>query len=960
MRMKRKQYEIYKLNVERLVKITNKKIKVVPIELTKREALENYEVVKIQSNQLTHKIINYFKTQGKKPDFSEIIVNVYVSPESKKQGENIYATVAKCGFVLNGKKYVRLYSGSGQIRRNTVTFIRQDLYEPITESLRCGLKIEDFGDDFNAAKYNAYAGLNMSGCYLLSPELAPKVCIVDDYEFIRPHKTVNEVTEKEVEYITLPAGDYVLNHNQQEYEIEDGKAIRKIDGVKFTIHHGIKKYINERYYDEIENSPALNSFDGQGLMSPEFAERVSNYLGLNYVASEIIIRAPWIKGLLATVPFHEYFNELGIITVVDSFGKTRNVDDIDCFISKSQFKMWKIYKKKCEGININPWDYHQQQMQLNNLVWGVTRINRINDDDYKTLNYQYLQALQLKNSDIDLVCAQTDELLTSLNSGDIQTVYNNLLINAKDCSDILSDDELFEESNYKKLFQRIIEVNHDFIDDKYVRGLILKECETKFRAAKLGKILVAGNFQFCVSDPIAQMEWIANHHGGLNIPVNGVICEGEVYSNYWLTKDYLTRELTLMRSPLIDRNEIAKRKLIKRREHYFRYLNSGLIYSIHDLTALQQGGCDFDGDIIFSTNNEIILRGCYDYNTAKPLYYELSTTDLVGRINSINLIKADVRGLNSAVGKISNKGGSLYAKLENYSLDSVEYNSLYNSIIALGQVVGMEIDRIKTAVAPTMPLDWKPLQPKNYTTLDLEELPTNDDEERQGIYAHNALVPDVKPYYMRYNYDYLDKDLKDLHRAFNKVSRYMLGYKFDEVIKRCKRGIAEQAEIDLYNQYCAAYPVVDSDCIVNHICHHYEQFETELKKKSIAEGKNMLTAFVSDSEIEKDILDRVKSLVEEYKRFKRFLAKNAINRNADGVREKTKLIYEADTLISKYYLKTLLALTNGDIQHMFNYLMKATNDEKTVWDILGEYVIPIIRKGEMNDYFRRAEVFNRD
>ena len=78
MRMKRKQYEIYKLNVERLVKITNKKIKVVPIELTKREALENYEVVKIQSNQLTHKIINYFKTQGKKHDFSEIIVNVYV------------------------------------------------------------------------------------------------------------------------------------------------------------------------------------------------------------------------------------------------------------------------------------------------------------------------------------------------------------------------------------------------------------------------------------------------------------------------------------------------------------------------------------------------------------------------------------------------------------------------------------------------------------------------------------------------------------------------------------------------------------------------------------------------------------------------------------------------------------------------------------------------------------------
>ena len=959
MRMKRQQYEIYKLNVERLVRVTNKKIKIIPLELSKREALENYEVVKIQSNQLTHKIIDYFKSKGEKPDFSKIIVNVVVPTESGKQGENIYATVAKLGFTLNGAKYVRLYSGSGQIRRNTITFIREDLYESITTSLRCGLKVEDFGDDFNAAKYNAYAGLNMSGCYLLSPELAPNVCIVDDFEFIRPHKIVNEVTEKSVDYIALPTGDYMLDCDQQEYDIADDKAIRKSDGVEFTIRKGIKKYVDERYYDEIENSPALNSFDGQGLMSPEYAERVATYLGLNYTPSEMIVRAPWVKGLLATVPFHEYFNDLGITTLIDSFGKARNINDIDCFISKSQFKMWKIYQRKCEGTGINPWDYHQQQMRLNNLVWGITRINRVNDDDNKTLNYQYLQALQLENSDIDLLCALTDELLTALNSGDIEQVYNNLLINAKDYSEVLSDDDYYEDNNYKKMFQRVIEANPDFINDKYVRGLILKECETKFKAAKLGKILVAGNFQFCVADPIAQLEWIAKNHCGANIEVQGVVGEGEIYSNYWINTDYHIKDLVLMRSPLIDRNEIAKRKLIARREHYFRYLNSGLIYSIHDLTALQQGGADFDGDIVFSTNNEIIRRGCYDYETAKPLYYALTTTDLVGKINSANLIKADVRGLNSAVGKISNKGGSLYAKLENYSPDSLEYKRIYNSIVALGQVVGMEIDRIKTAVAPTMPLDWKPLQLKNYTSLDLEELPTNDDEERQGIYAHNSLVPDIKPYYMRYNYDYLDKDLKDLHRAFNKVSKYMFGYKFDEVVKRCKQGIAEQAEIDLYKQYCTAFPVVDSDCIVNHICHHYEQFEIDLKRKSIAEGENMLKNFVTDFEVDKDLLTQVKSLVEEYRRYRRFLVKTAKTNYNDSNKEKAKQMYEANNLVCKYYLEKLLSMTGGDLQMMFDYLMKAT-DEKTVWDILGEYIIPIVRKVKTNDYFRQTELFERD
>ena len=112
---------------------------------------------------------------------------------------------------------------------------------------------------------------------------------------------------------------------------------------------------------------------------------------------------------------------------------------------------------------------------------------------------------------------------------------------------------------------------------------------------------------------------------------------GHIYSNYWMNAGEETKEIVLMRSPVIDRNEIAKRNLIPTTEHYFRYLFSGLIYSIHDLTALQQGGCDFDGDISFSTNNSIVLKGSYDYDVAKPLENErlmshrprMSTSDIL-------------------------------------------------------------------------------------------------------------------------------------------------------------------------------------------------------------------------------------------------------------------------------------------------------------------------------------------
>lgn len=952
---KLQQFEIYKISTEKLIQRDGKKIKVIPITLTKREALEHGELVKIQQNQLTANIQGYFRRQSF--DMCDVIVNVVVPTDAKKRGEKEYAAIAKEGFTMNGKHYVRLFSGSGQIRRNTVTFIREDLYEPIFNSLLCGLTLEDFGNDFNAAKYNAYSGLNMSGCHLLPDALTPKVCVVDDFKQIRPHNTVNYVTEESVEYITLPDEDFVLRDGQQDFDILDGKAIRKSDGKEFTIHTGIKKNVQEKHYDEIENSPALNSFDGQGLMSPEWSECVSLYLGLSYIPSEMIIRAPWVKGLLATVPFHEWFAEHGITEITDSFGKVRPVAEIDCIISKSQFKMHKIYKAKCEPMGVNAWDYHCAAMHQNHLHWGVTKFNGYADDDIKALNYQYIQALQLNNDDIEELCKPTEKFLQSLNSGSVEEVYNNLMVNAKGYWQTVVDDqndidESITNVNYTKLFQKVIEANPEFIDDKYIRELIFRECQVKFDGAKLGKILTRGNFQFCVSDPVAQLEWIAKNHCGMDIEVNGVVPAGMVYSNYWMNSEDSGKEIVLMRSPLIDRNEISKRGLMQNDEHYCRYISSGVVYSIHDLTALQMGGCDFDGDICFSTNNPIILKGCYDYQTAKPLYYKLQSTDLVGAITPENVINADVRGLNSKVGQISNKAGSLYANLHNYVEGTSEHTSLYNSIVALGQVVGMEIDRIKTAVAPTPPLEWKTLQGVKRQNREFETSQALTDEEMQGKDRHNKLTPDVKPYYFRHNYDYIDKGIQELNRECNKMCKQTFGYKLEELVRRCEQGIANEREIQLYNQYLAAYPVIDTDCIVNHICHWFEDFERNLKKETISEGVNMLSGYVSHSvELDEDILGKVKYIIDGYKRQRRLLTKNANSNHDVNNKERRHNVFELQQEINIYYRNEIFDLTEGDLQLAFDYLITAASgDEKTVWNILDDAIIPIIRKGERHDY----------
>ena len=939
-------HEIYKIDIDRIVSVDKKKFSICPLSLSKIEALNNGELIRIQENQLTHKIFDYFGSIT--IDMTEMIINVHVPAELKTKGEKMYLELARNGFDCNGYHYVRLASGSGQIRRNTITFIREDIYKPVMNDLLCGLTFDDFGNDFNAAKFNAYFGLNMSGCHLLPVSLAPRVCVVDDMEIIRPHDKVNYVTERNVDYITLPQEDYILSADDTDYIIQNGKAIRKSDGVVFTIRHGIHKEITVMHYDEIENSHCINSFDGQGLMCPEWARKVSNYLRFGYHASEMIIRAPWCKGLLATVNFHAWFAEHGIDEITDSFGTIHKVKDIDVILSKSQFKMHKVYEAKCESMDVNPWEYLVKCMNHNNLRWGIVKPNK--PDDYeKALNYQYLEALDLESEDVEKLCQRTIDFFRKLNSGNIEEVYRCLVGNANtyDEEDMTNDDDYEKkDDDSRHRFQKALDANHDLINDKYVRSLILSECENRLNGAKLGKIIVRGNYQFCVSDPIAQLEWIAKNHCGLDIDVVGFIPSGYIYSNYWKEAKDNNGTVILLRSPLIDRNEIAKRKVMHSSEKYFEYLLSGLILPIHDLTALGCGGCDFDGDILFSTNDYYIAKGSYDFGIAKPLYYNLPNISIVGMINNENLTQADIRGLNSKVGQISNKSASLYAMLEQCGKYTIDYANVYRSIIVLGQIVGMEIDRIKTGVKPTLPLEWKPLQVewKKSNNLYEDDVMITSEQEAQGIYRHNSFVPDIKPYFLKYNYHYLDKDMRQLRYTFNRASVINFGMKFEELEAVCLHGREATDEMQkFYHSYVRSYPVNDSDCVVNHISHLFEQLHFDLHKQISKDGRNMLKDFVLCDLSDKEMLNDVQNAYDGYRRFLRVEMKKSRSNCKDGNKEIKKHNSDIFESMREHYKKVIRKVC-GNSQSAFDYLVCVSKGyEKIVFDLLGDEIFILVR-----------------
>ena len=1015
---KRTQNEIYKIPLEKIVE-SNYELK----DYTDDIAISQGEMVKIMDNLVFKKIRDYYEEHKNDEEvpvdkLAKDIVNVVVPTD--KTGEVLYVLLASNGFKINDVAMKRFMSGGGQIRRNTITFIKQKLYDYVLKALLCGLTLEDFGENFNAAKFNAYLGLYMSGCLLLKD--FPRVCIIDDYEEIIPEMEVNYIRSEDIKFLVLPDGDYQLSEVKDDFIFFDAtgkstteleKAVRakrksevnEKDATVWEVFSGRRKYPEVIKYNEIgrsENSvdtqsPPLNSFDGQGLANPEWVKKVADEIGFDYMPSQMIIRAPWVKGLVATFPISDYLKSRGIEEVVSSCGDILKVDEVDIFISKSQFKMYKVYQKKVESMQekITAWEYHQKSMEDNGLLWGVVMPNKKEDDSKKESNYQYNQALNLNtDEDINELTFQTEQRLIKLCKHDIKQVFRTLMIDrdvvkVEFCEDKEVDEDAVEDDieKYQTLLQKVVEHNEDFLNDSYIQTLINKECRSKFKNAMLGKLIFDGNFQFIVSDPVAQAEWIYKNHttnenrNNPEVKVQGVVKAGQIYSNYWkkiAEKDKKeTEQIVLMRSPLIDQHEIAKMDLVLEDVKEFEYLQSGIVLSIHDLTALQMQNCDFDGDRCFSSNMKILKKGCLE--KTYPLYFEPGKSSVEGSINDVNNIMADARGLNSKVGKYSNKSTSLYAMLPLYEADSKEHKLLTNSITVLGEVVGTEIDKIKTAIPPVLPYNWEPIQiPSKQIEGDngkIEKVSLYSEEQVKAIYHHNELVPDKKPYFFRYNYPYLDKDIKTLDYEINKECKYNYGKKLSEVISKydnvdfydeveklfdkLRKERAKNPDYELTNEevlktriYCTlkkykrAYPVLDTDCINNKICHKFEKLKEEYS--DFNDGRNMLQDYyIKGTEFEQSVIDKIVEYVSIYKRHRKFITKNnnvSNDKNSKAIAKETKERLDA---LLEYTRKQIYALfSDVDKAVILTYMLEALQSDEIqyVWQIMDEDLLGVIPK----------------
>lgn len=698
------QFHIFKFDSKRL-KDSN-----YSINITIKDAKETKEIISISNSELIRAL---FRLKGVEYDQNEVdkliisikkLKNQKNTINNRKKIEEEYKKLEKIlfiedlvtikfsnkshyreilkrnGFYVNGIKFTPFMASAGMIRRNTAMFINNNIKHPLMDILENG---RDESVPLVPAKWGAYFSLYSSTSL---PVSFPNFAVIPD---------------KEIE------------------------TIEKVDFVTYQ-GEGLDDIVEER-----EMSIKANAFDGQGIISPRLAEQWSKELELDYVFSSAVIRAPFIKGLINVFDLNKFATKVAKkYTFIDIYGKERDIRNVDLIISESMFKLYTAYKDTESFI---------ENCHKNKLGFSITKVNPKKENTSTRTSYQFLQVLNLTDTDIAELCEPTISWFRDISGNNPDSMILYAL-----------GETNFTPGDYKKLDPTVkaIMINPKLSNDKYIqkkfRGTLFK----KRREAFKGSLYVNSNYQFMIADPYYQ----ACHLFGIDCPP--LLNRGEHYSNYWLSKG--VKQVAAIRSPIVHHSEvnILNFKDIEETSEWYSHIKSGIIFPANGvgMDCAIHGGSDFDGDIICTINNPIIIKGKVNGN---PIMYESQKAEkkIVDSRNDAEQVEAQLNGYNSKVGYATNVSSSLYALKEEFPLGTKEREVIENRL-KIGRVIqGEIIDSVKGLKVPPFREHW--VKPTKIT----DDMP---EEERERAEFNNRIVCMVRPAFFKYLYpSYMGKYRKE-------------------------------------------------------------------------------------------------------------------------------------------------------------------------------------------------------
>ena len=619
---------IYKINSSRIVQSG------MNLTVSREEAMANNEIIQLASSCVLRMIdkINGIEFKIKENKIKELKLEIKELKRNKKNKEKLklkqkelkemtfmedylcvvmdtkkdYDALLKLGFTINGISYKRLLATSGGVKKSTVVFVSEKVHPDLYKWIHCE---RDLTKKFVPAKLEAYIAL---ACSASIPVSKPKgILVVHDIE--------TKFKDSVIEVNGLNGGRPIVK------EIDD--------------------------YDV-----TLNACDGLGLMSPKLADIWSIDVEEDYRIAGACLRNAFCKGMIFTFDFHKFAKEVAHKDIVtDVWGNEHNINDIDLILTTSMLKLWDSYSSIDDYI---------EKTERNNHTFALTKVTPHKLDEEQTLNYQFLQSLELSDEDIDELC---EPLLTEIEDVMNKDYRKSLLY--------LRGVDLKESTVLKPPFDYTTAMMLDptMLNDPYTYSKIKHNIKNRIDTAKMGVIPVKGNFSIISGDPYILCESM------FGLEPKGLLKKGEFYSAFWNEKG--VTKTVAMRAPMTSHNNIQICNMANREDvnEWYKYMNTVYILNAWDTTCAKLNGADMDGDTFFTTDNPVILRNVYP--TKAIMCVQSASQKIVPKEK--DFILANKRSFGNLVGTITNYATSMYSVIVNFKEGTPEWNELHYRILCM-------------------------------------------------------------------------------------------------------------------------------------------------------------------------------------------------------------------------------------------------------------------------------------
>ena len=626
-------------------------------DLVKKRAIEKYYNNKILTT------INNIKFYNNKGNITK-----------KEIRDRLY----KNGFdvIINGKKrhFVRYKRTSGSARVGKCLFIDERYYKKMLDWSFAGIKHKET-TEIDVAGVEAYISLPTSSSvdrFVLKPE---NILLIDDIkstftDTVMATKFVNEVYDENGNIID---GDLKteIDTNEITNKLVDGESLLD-ESIFFTKGMQQGMIIRNPIYKEI-----FHRYENKAILQ---------------------LRNMFFKGIGVRTKIQQFFKDNNITEVSQLNGKTlaTDISQIKLITTPSSVKYLKFgtfenWLSKLE----NEWaicKYEKPQHHIQGMV---------------QTHYQLLNTLGMTKEEMREFLKDTTNYINLLKT-DIAVFKHHLKINNDiECEEDIKYKEQLDKpiNNTNDLVLSMLQINDDFQYTKMCKKFRDNSIQSYIKNARHGHIFVNGNYSVLISCPY---EYLLASIGKYEEEFSLLKPFECVSSKFEVDKDILG-----VRSPEPTMSNITVFHNTKNEtiERYF-YTDSKEVVFIspvgNNIMELLSS-CDFDGDQLLLTDNELLVKCAKKLNETvnidgKEIKRFLVSTDFTPK-SAIkrkycmeDLCDTDIKCSSNKIGEIINLAQMLNSKywdMKSKGANEKELLELYKDISNLNILSCIEIDRAK-------------------------------------------------------------------------------------------------------------------------------------------------------------------------------------------------------------------------------------------------------------------------